>query len=69
MAGFVLLISFPKLKAERMERLKDDPFYLVDDRPPRAIPPDVDSIPIVRLDDLPPLSQGIVGYWLCLVGS
>ncbi|CAL1694631.1 unnamed protein product [Somion occarium] len=50
-------VARERLKAERMERLKDDPFYLVDDRPPRAIPPDVDSIPIVRLDDLPPLSQ------------
>lgn len=45
-------------KAERMERLRDDPFYLADDRP--ATKPkvdDVDSIPVVRLDDLPPLPQ------------
>ncbi|KAH9929816.1 adaptin N terminal region-domain-containing protein [Fomitopsis serialis] len=45
-------------KAERRERLRDDPYYLIDDRPSRASVNDVDSIPVVRLDDLPPLSQG-----------
>ncbi|TFY69220.1 hypothetical protein EVJ58_g565 [Rhodofomes roseus] len=46
-------------KAERRERLRDDPYYLIDDRPSvSAISAnDVDSIPVVRLDDLPPLSQ------------
>ncbi|KAI0354633.1 Ap3d1 protein [Trametes cingulata] len=49
-------------KAERLERLRDDPYYLVDDRPSstRAASlnaADVDSIPVVKLDDLPPLSQ------------
>ncbi|KAI0800586.1 Adaptor protein complex AP-3 delta subunit [Fomes fomentarius] len=46
-------------KAERMERLRDDPYYLVDDRPPptRLRAPDVDAIPVVRLDDLPLLAQ------------
>lgn len=45
-------------KAERLERLRDDPFYLADDRPatkPKVA--DLDSIPVVRLDDLPPLPQ------------
>ncbi|KAI0076052.1 Adaptor protein complex AP-3 delta subunit [Panus rudis PR-1116 ss-1] len=47
-----------RLKAERLERLKDDPYYITDDRSSRTPKdPDVDSIPIVRLDDLPPLSQ------------
>lgn len=48
-------------KAERMERLRDDPYYLVDDRPPptRLSAPDVDAIPVVRLDDLPLLAQGM----------
>ena len=44
-----------------MERLRDDPYYLMDDRPPpptRLEAPDVESIPVVRLDDLPPLTQG-----------
>jgi len=44
-------------KAERRERLRDDPYYLIDDRPPRVSMNDVDSIPVVRLDDLPPFSQ------------
>lgn len=41
-----------------MERLRDDPFYLADDRPStKPLVEDVDSIPVVRLDDLPPLPQ------------
>ncbi|EPT03380.1 hypothetical protein FOMPIDRAFT_1022378 [Fomitopsis schrenkii] len=45
-------------KAERRERLRDDPYYLIDDRPSRSSSVnDVDSIPVVRLDDLPPISQ------------
>ncbi|KAI0783126.1 Adaptor protein complex AP-3 delta subunit [Abortiporus biennis] len=56
-----------KAKAERLERMRDDPFYLTDDRASRkpstsaagvVAEEDLDSIPIVRLDDLPPLSQG-----------
>ncbi|KAH9932073.1 Ap3d1 protein [Epithele typhae] len=53
-------------KAERLERLRDDPYYLVDDRaPPTRLDSgpsaqDIDSIPVVRLDDLPPLAQGTV---------
>ncbi|KAM5535884.1 hypothetical protein V8D89_010502 [Ganoderma adspersum] len=44
-------------KAERLERLRDDPYYLMDDRPPpRLGAADVESIPVVRLDDLPPLA-------------
>ena len=44
-------------KAERLERLREDPYYLMDDRPaPRLGAADVESIPVVRLDDLPPLA-------------
>jgi len=39
-------------KAERLERMRDDPYYLVEDRPKPA-QDDIDSIPVVRLDDLP----------------
>ncbi|KAI0348238.1 Ap3d1 protein [Trametopsis cervina] len=48
-----------KRKAERLERQRDDPYYLTDERPSGRgiLPDDVDSIPVVRLDDLPPLSQ------------
>ncbi|EPS94094.1 hypothetical protein FOMPIDRAFT_93373 [Fomitopsis schrenkii] len=46
-------------KAERRERLRDDPYYLIDDRPSRSSSVnDVDSIPVIRLDDAPPISQG-----------
>ncbi|PCH34264.1 Adaptor protein complex AP-3 delta subunit [Wolfiporia cocos MD-104 SS10] len=43
-------------KAERLERLRDDPYYLIDDRPSlkQTSVNDVDAIPVVRLDDLPP---------------
>ncbi|KAI0652531.1 Ap3d1 protein [Trametes meyenii] len=48
-------------KAERLERLRDDPYYLIDDRPSSRTASlnaaDVDAIPVVRLDDLPPLSH------------
>ncbi|KAI8990678.1 Ap3d1 protein [Trametes punicea] len=47
-------------RAERLERLRDDPYYLIDDRPSstmRVNATDVDTIPVVKLDDLPPLSQ------------
>lgn len=48
------------MKAERLERMRDDPYYLTDDRQHRKPgDEDLDSIPIVRLDDLPPLSQGV----------
>ncbi|KAF8515768.1 Adaptor protein complex AP-3 delta subunit [Hysterangium stoloniferum] len=51
-------------RAERLERLKDDPYYLIDDQP-RSTPPhqdgsedDIDLIPVVKLDGLtPPLSR------------
>ncbi|GJE89511.1 AP-3 complex subunit delta [Phanerochaete sordida] len=49
-------------KAERLERQRDDPFYLADDRSSaRAPAEDVDAIPVVRLDDLPPLPQSSAG--------
>jgi len=36
--------------------LRDDPYYIVDDRPKQQNI-DVDSIPVVKLDDLPPLNS------------
>ncbi|KAH7105064.1 Adaptor protein complex AP-3 delta subunit [Auriculariales sp. MPI-PUGE-AT-0066] len=51
-------------KAERMERLRDDPFYLFDNKskPPPPAPTraheDIDSIPIVKLD-LPSFSAPV----------
>jgi len=46
-----------KRRLARMELRKHDPYYIADR--PHSAPSvnDIDSIPIVRLDDLPPLSQ------------
>jgi AP-3 complex subunit delta-1 len=40
--------------------MRDDPYYIVDDHSSK-LPPlnDVDSIPVVRLDDLPPMPKGL----------
>ncbi|KAF9453879.1 Ap3d1 protein [Macrolepiota fuliginosa MF-IS2] len=40
-------------KAERREQLRDDPYYIIDDPPPKLIEEDVESIPVVRLEDMP----------------
>jgi AP-3 complex subunit delta len=46
-------------KAERLERMKDDPYYIVDNRQSKSIDDDdVDLIPVVRIDDLPLLPKG-----------
>ncbi|KZV96926.1 hypothetical protein EXIGLDRAFT_764838, partial [Exidia glandulosa HHB12029] len=42
-------------KAERLERMRDDPYYIVDDRPKRqttssSLAHDIDSIPVVKLE-------------------
>lgn len=59
----VCLTRFPfQLKAERLERMKEDPYYITDERPTKTVIDDVDSIPVVRLDDLLPLQpKGDVG--------
>ncbi|KAI6133633.1 adaptin N terminal region-domain-containing protein [Pisolithus thermaeus] len=41
-------------KAERLERMREDPYYITNDRPSKLPVDDVDSIPIVQLDELPP---------------
>ncbi|KAL5536063.1 APL5 [Sanghuangporus sanghuang] len=46
-----------KAKARRLEMLRDDPYYIIDTPARPRQSDDVDSIPIVRLDDLPPLSS------------
>lgn len=46
-------------KAERLERIRDDPYYITDDRPPKPPGEDIDSIPIVRLDELLPSSSKV----------
>ncbi|KAH8835125.1 Adaptor protein complex AP-3 delta subunit [Flagelloscypha sp. PMI_526] len=43
-------------KAERQERLRDDPYYIVDDRPPLPPVDDIDSIPVVKLEGMPALN-------------
>ncbi|KAG2365496.1 adaptin N terminal region-domain-containing protein [Suillus spraguei] len=46
-----------RLKAERLERMRDDPYYIMDDRSQKPPADDVDSIPVVRLDDPLPLPK------------
>jgi len=47
-------------RLERIERLRDDPYYIFDkkefEKPVASTSSDVDSIPIVRLDDLMPVA-------------
>ncbi|KAF8215817.1 adaptin N terminal region-domain-containing protein [Mycena galopus ATCC 62051] len=45
--------------AERRERLRDDPYYIIDDKPStsKRVDDDIDSIPVVRLDDMPSLAD------------
>jgi len=55
-----ILTTHLQKRQERIERLKDDPYYIFDkmeiEKPPSSL--DVDSIPIVRLDDLMPVAPG-----------
>lgn len=44
-------------KAERLAQLRDDPYYIIDDRP-KMLEEDVDSIPVVHLDDMPLIAPG-----------
>ncbi|KAI0031249.1 adaptin N terminal region-domain-containing protein [Vararia minispora EC-137] len=45
-------------RAERLERQRDDPFYIPVDKPARGpAAEDIDSIPVVHLDDMPAMSQ------------
>jgi AP-3 complex subunit delta-1 len=54
----LLASTTKKRRLERMELRRHDPYYIPDR--PYSVPStsDVDSIPVVRLDDLPPLPQG-----------
>ncbi|KAI0286853.1 Ap3d1 protein [Russula aff. rugulosa BPL654] len=59
-----------KRRQARMELRRHDPYY-IPDRPSSAPGPsanDIDAIPVVRLDDLPPLSQGLHGDNLSAAG-
>lgn len=40
--------------------MRDDPYYIMDDSIRKTQTPavDVDSIPVIRLDDLPPIPKG-----------
>lgn len=43
--------------------MRDDPYYIVDDRPTKPhLLDDLDSIPVVRLD-LPPMPKGKFKYF------
>lgn len=52
-----LLISTQK-RAERLARQRDDPYYITDrpSKPLASTSHQIDTIPIIRLDDLPSIS-------------
>jgi len=50
--------NITQLKAERLERMRDDPYYIMDDRSQKPPAEDIDSIPVVRLDGPLPLPKG-----------
>ncbi|KAG9098805.1 AP-3 complex subunit delta [Ceratobasidium sp. UAMH 11750] len=52
-----------KARAERLERLKDDPYYISDKASTTPVPPeDVEDIPVVKLEGMPSLlSSGGAG--------
>ena len=56
--GRALIVLIIQRKAERLSQLRDDPYYIMDDRPKISQVVDVDSIPVVRLDDVPAPSPG-----------
>ncbi|KAJ6469611.1 Adaptor protein complex AP-3 delta subunit [Mycena vitilis] len=47
--------------AERRERMRDDPYYIIDDKPStsKRFDHDIDSIPVVRLEDMPSLTPDV----------
>lgn len=57
-----MLTMHSQKRLERIERLKDDPYYIFDKKelgkPIASTSSDIDSIPIVRLDDLMPIAPG-----------
>ncbi|KAJ7754976.1 adaptin N terminal region-domain-containing protein [Mycena maculata] len=52
--------------AERRERMRDDPYYLIDDQPStsKRVDDDLDSIPVVRLEGMPSLTPGEIYFIL-----
>ncbi|KAF5383966.1 hypothetical protein D9757_006977 [Collybiopsis confluens] len=52
-------IERERRRAERLERLRDDPYYIMDKDPPKPalVPPDIDSIPVMKLEGMPALSE------------
>ncbi|KAJ3713758.1 adaptin N terminal region-domain-containing protein [Lentinula guzmanii] len=50
-------------RSERLERQRDDPYYIMDKNPPKPVPvahdDDVDLIPVVKLEGMPALSEPV----------
>jgi AP-3 complex subunit delta-1 len=40
--------------------MKDDPYYIIDEPPPKPVEEDLDSIPVVRLENMPSIIPGKV---------
>jgi hypothetical protein len=57
-----MLTIYSQKRLERIERLKDDPYYIFDkkvlEKPIASTSSDIDSIPIVHLDDLMLVAPG-----------
>ena len=46
-------LKFPiQRKAERLEQLRDDPYYIIDDQPLKPTANNVDAIPVVKLEGM-----------------
>jgi AP-3 complex subunit delta-1 len=45
------IVAREQARAERLERMRDDPYYIKDDGRSSKRPDDIDSIPVIRLDD------------------
>ncbi|KAI0271465.1 Ap3d1 protein [Gloeopeniophorella convolvens] len=60
-------IEREKRRAARLELHRDDPYYIADKSSSAPLTGDIDSIPVVRLDDMPPLSPSTVPQYPSLL--
>lgn len=53
------IVERERRKAERLAQLRDDPYYIMDDRPQKIVE-DIDSIPVVHLENMQSLIPDIM---------
>ncbi|KIL71660.1 hypothetical protein M378DRAFT_115001 [Amanita muscaria Koide BX008] len=56
-------------KAERLAQLREDPYYIIDDKPSKPAAIDVDSIPVVKLEGMGSLLPSVKENWLSSLKS